>query len=290
MLKRLLAACLATTALFGCRPAEENVGGKDREVFVRSAVSLSPSATEIVPGKAFTIQLLGRTNSCNYPATVSSVEIVMNGVKPNYERIAQLKPDIVIYEKSLFSDQEIRKFEDLKLRTFAIEGDTLDEFEKCLYRLGSVLGAETALGEYVDDIINAQANAAASRPETPVKVAMIMPGERGDHYICGTKSFIADIIRNAGGEPVGPQSNQFEMLSAESMIEWNPEIVFCAGKHSPFLKDPRFANVAAIKKGYLVPLDPDRALRKGARVPDLIKGVSKYIAEPFNISEKTNRP
>lgn len=279
----MLMCCLVVVA--GCSKPPTQIGGKirTRDEFIQTAISLSPSTTELVPGKAYMIKLLGRTASCNYPETAKQSEVVMNGLKPNFDRIAQLRPNIVVYDASLFSQADVQKLEQLKIKTFGLTGNSIKEFTISLYELGAALGEETNFAEYVAEI--EQAAAAAKQPEgsRQLKVALMMPGKRGDHYIAGTKSFLADVVKNCGGTPVGPDSDKFEPANIEQLLADNPDIIVSAGPSGPILNDPRLRPVNAVKSKFVAPFDEDRMLRRGARVPDLIRGVSGYLKAPTPI-------
>ena len=58
----------------------------------------------------------------------------------------QIEPALVVYDTDLYSEQEIAKFKELGLETYAFEGDTLEEYIKCLRRLATKIGAEIETG------------------------------------------------------------------------------------------------------------------------------------------------
>lgn len=204
----------------------------------------------------------------------------MKGVKPNYERIKFLNPDVVLLDPDLFTADELKKFQDLKLDVTEVKGNTVDEFVQSLYLLGGKLGIEVTIMDYVDEIRRATQTAKGSAPTNKPKVAIMMPSTHGGHMIAGTKSFLADVIRIGGGEPVGPESTKFEPVSAENFLQWNPSILITAGDPTPVQRDPRFATVDAIKLGQVAGLKDDIVLRKGGRVHELIKRVAAFIKLP----------
>lgn len=268
------------TLLAGCQDEGAGSGGTPNPKRYATAVSLSPGATEILGSRLFGITLVGRTASCNFPNPNSKAEVVMNGVKPNYERIVELKPSIVLYDASMFSDADLAPIKEAGIETFAITGNTVEEFVAGLYRMGSQIGGESSLSEYVDTIYGAMAIAAGAPPNPKPKVAIIMPGQGTEHMIAGTKSFVADVVRKAQGEPVGPDADLFVSASAESLIELNPDLIVSSGMATSLRKDPRLASVAAIKNNRILETNPDVLLRRGSRVDKLIGGLNKFFAAP----------
>lgn len=279
----LVLAILLAVA-FGCGPRERMIGGKVRPKTYKTAVSLSPGCTEILRTKALLVNLLGRTASCNYPTVDPNARIVMKGTKPNYEMIAKLKPDIVLYDPDLFSDGDIAKLEELGLETFALGGATVEEFIDRLYRLGSKLGVEQVINDYVEEIRGAMSLAKADPFAKPPKVAVLLPAQGGEHLIAGTRSFQADVVRVAGGEPVGPEAPHFVTVNVESLVTQNPDVIVAAGDAKLLEADPRLAAVSAVKAGRVIRINPDVLLRRGARVQDLIRGVHDALVNVVKTS------
>lgn len=265
-------------ALAGCKQDTFIVGGTPPSKIYKTAVSLSPGATEIVSSNIYGLKLVGRTASCNFPNPNSPAEVVMSGVKPNYERIAELKPDIILYDDGLFSEADLAKLKELNIETVAITGKTVDEFEQSLYLLGSKLHGESVMSEYVDRIHSASEAAAGNPPAKELKVAVMMPGKGTEHMIAGTQSFVADEVRKAQGTPVGPDGTEFVAASAESLVSLNPDVIVSAGKADAIEKDPRLQSIAAIKNKRVLSADPDIVLRRGSRVDKLIRGLASYFA------------
>ena len=126
--------CLVLLAGSGCSKNVRYLGGRIKNDIIRRGVSLSPGATEVVLGDTH-VALEGRTASDDYPSTAKSVPVIMTGIKPNYEKIAQIRPDAVFYDPALFSQADLDKFKELKIKTFPIGGNNLDDFETSVYRV-----------------------------------------------------------------------------------------------------------------------------------------------------------
>ncbi len=266
----LTAVLLAVLA--GCKESEYKMGGKQPGMRVQTVLCLNPGATEIVRSRAPIRTLVGRTAQCNWPPMDNKIAVVMNGVKPNYEKITQLRPGMVVYDPLLFGADDIKKIEQLGFKTFKIEGDTIPKFIECLYDLGRELSSESSVMEYIDEIDSAIATAAGAPPKRKLKVAILMPGQGYEHMIAGVDSLYADAVRAAQGEPVGPKSNKFETVNAESLVAMNPDVIITSSDPRPILQDPRLQSIAAIKnKKVGQAKEPDVLLRRGGRVDKLIR-------------------
>lgn len=278
MLRAVWLISIAALTVAGCNTQIDPRGGKPRapgEIH-RSVISLSPGTTEILTIGGPQMWFKGRTKYDDYPVMAQKVQIVAD-VKPNYELIATLKPDLVVYDRSLYNDSDLEKIKALGAQTFPIQADTIYDFVVELYKLGSAVGMETSISGYVDKIRQARALAQAGNG-TPPKVAILSPGANGSDYIAGKNSFQADLVRAAGGDPVGPDGNRFVPMNAESLVQLNPDAILTAGPATGFVNDPRFATLKAVKSKRVVGIMDSVILRRGSRVDQAIAAIRTFLA------------
>lgn len=254
------------------------MGGVGRKHPVRSIVSLSPSTTEICGQVNITQdRVKGRTAADNYPTYfVSKIPIVAT-LKPDYEKIAAIQPDLILYDAQLYNESDVAKMKQLKAQLFEFKAQTIDGFIDELYHLGNLAGSETSISEYVDKIIAARATALGAASH--FKTAVIMPGNGSEHMIAGADSFVADVVKAAGAEPVGPKADRFVPLNAELLISLNPDAIVTAGDPTAFINDPRFKSLKAVQNKKIVPIVSDIILRKGGRVDRLITALSEGLSK-----------
>jgi iron complex transport system substrate-binding protein len=104
--------------------------------------------------------------------------------------------------------------------------------------------------------------------------------------IAGTGSFVADIVRKVGGEPVGPSGTLFVKANPETLVTLNPDVIIVNGSKGDVAgavalsKDPRLQSVKAIKNGRIRAIESDVLLRRGGRVDLLISGIMRALAAP----------
>lgn len=258
----------------GCRPGQElPLGGKPAPKLYLRVVSLSPSATDLAE-TLYTQQVVGRTASCT---RAQQAPIVMSGVKPDYEFIATLKPDVVVYDPDLFSESDLAKFKELNIQTFAFGGDTVDEFCKTLSEYARFTIAADKASEYVDKMQRERETAQATLPTPPVKAVMVIPGSGAEHMIHGQGGFIGDVLKAGGAIPIGPEGKIFVPLNAEWLIQQNPDLIITAGVPDAFLNDPRFKSLDAVKKKHVYGTNADITLRRGYNVDRFIKRVNDLV-------------
>ena len=266
-------------ALAGCQP-EPTHGGKFRKKYVRSVVSLSPSTTEIVASQFPSATIVGRTVACDYPDVIKKVP-VMGGVKPDFEKIARARPDLIIYDVTLYNSADIEKLKQLKIELFPFAAKSLDEFFATLTKLGGVMAGETEMSEYIDKIVSARTGT-TSDSATKRRVMLVLGGEGGEYMVAGVGSIQADFLRACGFEPVGPEGDRFVPLNIEKLIADQPEAIVVAGDPARVLGDPRLKAVKAVQLKHVASVsDQSLILRAGARVDQLLNNLRPAVEGLF---------
>ncbi|MBV6458192.1 MAG: High-affinity heme uptake system protein IsdE [Fimbriimonadaceae bacterium] len=288
---RLLVGIFAVLLVCGCESPRHS-GGYLHPKPPQRVVSLSPSTTELLGIHLPYGALVGRTSSCNYPGNVETAAVV-GDVKPNYEKIASLKPDLIFYDASLYNDQEVEKMRALGVDLFPLEVDSVDRYLLFLDALGSRIDQPMKIAEYSDKVFNARKVALSSPPNPRPKVAVLLAGN--GYMISGTKGFLADCIRAAGGDPVGPDTDKFETANLEALISWNPDVIVVGASPDQMttdtsgmsdedpteadavLRDARLKPIKAIKNGAVAAINQDILLRAGSRVDKLISNLYQFF-------------
>lgn len=288
--------------LGGCGEPPQQARFINRPKEYMDVASLSPNITEIIGRWGPMNKLAGITSSCNWPQFLKGPHNfpILAGTKPNYEKIAEVKPGLIVYDTDSYNEQDVAKLKELGIDLYPFHANTVDEFIEQLYLLARTIGGETTISEYVDNIYRARSEAQSAVHTPRPKVAILM----GD-YIAGVRSFYADEIRAAGGEPVGPDADRFVKSNAESLVQMNPDVILAVDdasfkafddkgapetrpqredvvviKYIPqsILEDPRLKSTTAVQKRQIASIRPDAILRRGGRVDKVIEGVGRYLA------------
>ncbi len=268
----------------GCfRPV--TIRGVRRPFVIHRIVSLSPSTTEIVG--MYGVGLAGRTGACNFPVSVQKLP-VYGGVKPDYEKLAKDRPDLIILDADLYSGADQQKLRALKFSTFTMKARTINEFTDELKQFGAITGSELTTSGYIDTIHAARATAQATSM-TPKPTVLALSGATNS-IAAGTKSFIADEIRASGGEAVGPEADRFVPINPEVLLQTNPDVILLAieskenqkliddPEYKAFVSNPRYQALKAVKSRSVYPINGDILLRRGARVDQFITALFKALA------------
>jgi iron complex transport system substrate-binding protein len=222
----LLAALLALLCA-GCGnvgPVVPVSAGKPARI-----ISLTPSTTEILFGVGAFGRVVAVSDYCTYPPDVEKLPRVGGWNNPNMEQIAALRPDLVV-----FSDAQAQfvkdKLEAAGIRTLAVPSQTLEDAYKSIELVGWAAGEEEAARRLLEQTRASVETVRLRTARLPRRRVLCVvdrvPGTLRDLYTAGGDSFIAQLIRVAGGEPVSPPSRQgWGKMQKEAVVALDPDVV-----------------------------------------------------------------
>lgn len=198
-------------------------------------VSLCPSLTELVFDLGLGDSLVGVTRFCVHPADgVRGIEKVGGTKTPAVERIAELRPDLVLL------NEEENRFEDAEALRAAGLGCHIS-FPKTAVETAEMV---RSIGEAVGRIDDAEQIARAI--EEAARWARVdsegLPAVRFAYLIwreplmsVSGDTFISDLLRLAGGENAfADRPKRYPVVSAEDMASAGLDAVFLSTEPFPF--------------------------------------------------------
>ncbi len=188
----------------------------------RRIVSLLPSLTESVCALGACARLVGTDRFSNWPASVPALPKLGGLDDAQIERIAALKPDVVLVAPSA---RVTERLEGLGLKVLVLASRSHDDVHRSLQVLSAMLGAPEAGERVWRDIERDFAEAAA-------RVPMAMRGRRvyfevdTTPYAAGASSFIGQTLARLGMANVVPaELGSFAKLNPEYVVRAQPDVV-----------------------------------------------------------------
>src|SRR5215467_8449313 len=111
---------------------------------VRRIVSLAPSLTETIYALGLQDRLVGDTDYCDYPPDAQKKTKVGGGINPSLEKIASLRPDLVLVTKSYNRLETTQSLDVLGIPSYATDPHNVDEIIASTKRLADLLGVPDA--------------------------------------------------------------------------------------------------------------------------------------------------
>ncbi|GAB6167365.1 helical backbone metal receptor [Thermostilla marina] len=287
--------------VFGCRPIDDTgttTGTGESAAVPKRIVSLAPSITETLFALGAGDRVVGVTDYCEYPPEAKRLPTVGGYLTPNLEAIVALKPDLVVVPKGEQSPAEA--VERIGLPMLVVENRSVEGVLETFDVLGERLGVPErgrALRRRCEARMQAIARLVEGlpRPKVLITVDRTVDGNRlQDVYAAAQDGYLDHLCTLAGGENVCRATARFPIVSAEGILQMNPEIVFdLVGKVAPRSDDTteqarkrreellaawqRLDQVEAVRTGRVYLVGPDVTVVPGPRFNELLEFMARRI-------------
>ena len=247
--------------------------------------SLVPSATEMLFAIGAGDQVVAVDAQSNYPEDVPTTDL--SGFEPNVEAIVGYEPDLVVLTDD--TGDVVAGLEAADVETLLLPAaTTLDDSYGQIEQLGQVTGHEDEAADVVEGMKEDIAEIARSVP-VPEGAPLTYYHELDQTLFTATSStFIGQVYEMVGLENIADAADAdgsgYPQLSAEYILEQNPDIIFladtkCCGQTAETVAArPGWAELDAVTEDRVVELDDDIASRWGPRVVDLLRTVADEVA------------
>jgi iron complex transport system substrate-binding protein len=280
----LVAALSFAVSCGGGRRAPSAKSGKPERI-----ISLTPSTTEILYGVGAFPRVVAVSDYCTYPPGVAKLPRVGGWNNPNMEQIAGLRPDLVI-----FSDAQAQfvkdKVEAAGIRTLSVPSQTLEDAYKSIELVGQATGEEDSARKLLEQTRASVETVRLATERLPKRRVLCVvdrvPGTLRDLYTAGEQSFIAQLIREAGGEPLSPPSRaNWGKMQKEAVVALDPDVVIDLMMHKAeggFDEDTlavwrELSSLRAVREGRVYALREETALHPSQFVGDTARRFAELI-------------
>jgi ABC-type Fe3+-hydroxamate transport system substrate-binding protein len=264
--------------LVGCNSNEVVIGGKERTKQYSTVVSLAPSATDFLLVRFQAANVLkGVTDVDDSPLVKDKIRVVKN-TKLDAEALTALKPDLIVYDSQLWTEQALAPAKATGAEMVDINVQSLDAYIEKSYELAKKFGNELSASEYLD-VIDSARSSVRGNLGTLAKPKVTLLLVSNGYMVAGSKSMAADLIRNAQGEFIGPDSVRYETVNVEWLLQNQPDIIFVLGEGADkVLADPRLAPVSAVKTQNVFNINETQMSRYTA-IDRLITSIGSRVVE-----------
>ena len=249
-----------------------NVNVPDRP---QRLVSLAPNITEIVYALGLGDELVGDTDYCDFPPEAKNKPHVGTMLNPSLERIVALKPDLALGTPEANRRETADQLERLGIPVYGVTANTLAGTLTSIEDLGRILGRGAEAGKLVAQM-QAGIDRIEKRIEGQPKPKVLFVVWYRPLITVGPKTFIADVIRAAGGIPIGENlTGEWPRLTLEALLPENPGVIILPKTDSfaPSMEEfqtlPGWKELEAVKAGRMFFVS-ESILRPGPRLVDAL--------------------
>jgi len=293
----LLIACITILSLFGCADSQQNKEFEDTakievtdikgssialDKIPQRIVSLSPSTTEILFALGAGDRVVGATNYCDYPEEAKKVEKIGDYDEPNMELIRKVQPDVVL--AGYVKEETAEALEKMGIPVIITEAEDFDTIYHSIKLVGEITGT-AAEAEAIVNGMKSKIAEIEEKTKDKGKPRVFYLVWKDPLFTAGSKTFINDVIKAAGGINVAEKVKGWANYSAEEMIKDNPDMLIAAlhstdeGMTREDLSGDRlFSLLECVKQGrvYIMP-DDNIISRPGPRIVQAIEDMSKVL-------------
>ena len=148
-------------------------------------VSLGPNITELIYSFGVEDKLVGRTEYCDYPQEVLTLDTVGTLYTPDIEKILSLEPDLVI-ASTHFQEESREQLTKLGVSVLVLQEESrLDGVYQMIRTLGTAFNREKMALELADDMQKRMDAVRETVKEVdPVSVYYVVGFGEGGDYTC----------------------------------------------------------------------------------------------------------
>jgi iron complex transport system substrate-binding protein len=254
-------------------------------------VSLTPATTEILYTLGAADRMVGKVEDpANFPPEAKNVPVVGTFNTVDVEKIVGLGTDLVIAGGNNGTPPDsITKLRSLKIPVLVVYARDVDGVFKDIQLTGRAVGK----GAEANDLVASMQSGfrgvdGLTKPVTKPRV-FYETGDVPAIYGVADDSFVASMIRLAGGEPITTGSSTDWAQSIEKLVQADPEVIVLGDAAygvtaAAVAKRSGWAGMTAVKSSSIRAVDDIVVTRPGPRLLDglyaLVKAIHPELAVP----------
>ncbi|WP_404991724.1 cobalamin-binding protein [Cupriavidus pauculus] len=250
----------------------------------RRIVSLAPHVTELIYAAGGGERIVGTVSYSDYPPQARDIPRVGDNKALDLERIAALKPDLIVVWRHGNAQKQTDRLRALGLPLFFSEPRKLESIPENLEKLGTLMGTEAvanrAAGEFRQQVETLRRTYAQRPPVTVFYQVWQQP-----LMTLNGRHLVSDLLTLCGGRNLfASEAPLVPTVTVESVIAGNPEVMLTAGMGATrpdkpladFSQWEKWKQVTAVARNNLFVIDGDLINRAGPRV---VKGAEEICKD-----------
>jgi iron complex transport system substrate-binding protein len=274
-------ASLAARQCLGTRGSVEAV-----EVQSPRIVSMAPNLTEILFALGLGDHLAAVTRNCDYPPAAADKPDIGTFWQPDIERIVAVRPELLVALDIPQHQAIVSRFRQQGCACLSLQIDTLEQLAPAIRQIAAATDHRRE-GELVIQGLDNKLKVFSSRALT-VRPRVLWVVQRDPLRVAGTKTFIGDLIRLAGGvNAVGPTIYDYPPIGAEELLAAAPEVIIEPSDNPDSSEQKsqadfwsRYPALPAVQNHRLYLIPSAIVSRLGPRIPDAVAEIADRIHPP----------
>lgn len=241
-------------------------------------VSIVPSQTELLASFGIDNQVVGITKFCVHPEKWFQEKTRVGGTKTlNFEKIAALKPDLIIGNKEENAQEQIEKLAE-NFPVWMSDIVSLQDALAMIRDVGMLVDRQALANNMATEIEGRFEKLATSLPDRPVPAAYLI--WRKPYMAAGSETFIHEMMGCAGFENVFGNSPRYPETSLKALAETQPQVILLSSEPYPFAQKHIAELEAACPGAKIILVDGEMFSWYGSRLlktPDYFQQVQEML-------------
>lgn len=246
-------------------------------------VTLSPHVTELVFEAGAGSRIVATVAASDFPPEARSLPRIGDGLSPNPEKIAVIKPDLIIG----WLPAQTVALDALNIPIFINSPQTLADIPDSVETFGVMLGTAQVGRARADALRHKLESLTTYTSKRPLVRVFVQAGAESE-YSLGGDHILSDVITLCGGVNVFAESAALApKVSIESVIAAKPDLVLVGrvgGPASPTIDTQaqaywKVAGLPAARAGRVQMMDADVLYRPGPRLIDAAMRICDLIEQ-----------
>jgi iron complex transport system substrate-binding protein len=233
-------------------------------------IGMAPHATELIYAAGGGAKIIAAVDYSDYPEAAKRLPRVGSNRQVDMERVAALKPDLIVIWLHGSSERQIEQIRALGIPMFHSEPKKLAEIPDSLNRIGKLLGTEKVADAAAADL-RKQLAALSARYVGRAPVRMFYQVWDKPLHTLNGGHIVSDAVRLCGGENIYAHMKvTAPVVSQESVLGEDPEAIVSTGERSKedggvAIWRP-FTTMTAVRRNNLFRIDGNLLNRAGPRM------------------------
>ncbi len=248
-------------------------------------IALAPHVTELLFAAGGGDRVIAVTSYSDYPEPARLLPQVGSNRQIDMERVAALKPDLIVVWLHGSSERQIEQIRALGIPMFHSEPRKLDDIASNLTRLGKLLGTERIADSAAADLRKRLA-ALTAKYAGRAPVRMFYQVWDKPLYTLNDGHILSDAMRLCGGRNVfGKLAVTAPVVNAEAVLQEDPEAMFTGERSATDVglsMWKAYPSMTAVRQANLFAINGNLLNRSG---PRMIAG-AELLCEKLDIARQ----
>ena len=253
-------------------------------------IAMAPHATELVYAAGGADRIIAAVDYSDFPEAAKRLPRVGSNRQVDMERVAALKPDLIVIWLHGSSERQIEQIRALGVPMFHSEPKKLSDIPESLQRIGKLMGTEKS-ADAAAARLRAQLAALAARYAGRSPVRMFYQVWDKPLYTLNGGHIVSDAVRLCGGENIfASMKVTAPVVSTDSVLSEDPEAIISTGERSKedggvAVWKP-YTSMTAVRRDNLFQLDGNLLNRAG---PRMVAGAAA-LCEKLELARQRRKP